>query len=485
MTLRPGPEVAEPALGVLLAAFAGPALPESIAARLRLGLAGVCLFASNIESREQLRGLTTAIRRANPLALIAIDEEGGDVTRLYSDQGSPYPGNALLGRADDPAATEAVARAVGLELRSVGVNLDFAPDVDINSNPDNPVIGTRSFGTDPKAVARHTAAWVQGLQSTGVAASAKHFPGHGDTAMDSHLSVPVVDRSLAELRERELVPFVAAIAAGSATIMTSHILLPQLDANHPATLSPVVLRGLLRGELGYDGVIVSDALDMVGASGEIGIPEAAVRAVLAGCDLLCVGSGDMDEILTATQAALDAAVASGRLDAALLDTAADRNRALAAALLAPLDQEQPGPVPLDVDRAIAAFDITGTPTIEQAHTVVAIETESNIAVGDSPWGLAAAGLEVIVLQEGEKPPQGGQLILVGKNNHRHAWVRALVDEERQRHPSTVVIDMGWPGDDRRYADVATFGASRYVGLALRHWLEQAYPPHQPQQKVQK
>ncbi|MDQ1555711.1 MAG: beta-N-acetylhexosaminidase, partial [Actinomycetota bacterium] len=128
MTLRPGPEVAEPALGVLLAAFAGPALPESIASRLRLGLAGVCLFASNIESREQLRGLTTAIRRANPLALIAIDEEGGDVTRLYSDQGSPYPGNALLGRADDPAATEAVARAVGIELRSVGVNLDFAPD---------------------------------------------------------------------------------------------------------------------------------------------------------------------------------------------------------------------------------------------------------------------------------------------------------------------------------------------------------------------
>ncbi|HMH59136.1 MAG TPA: glycoside hydrolase family 3 N-terminal domain-containing protein, partial [Galbitalea sp.] len=206
----------------------GPTLPDWLAARLRDGLAGVCLFATNIESPAQLRALTDAIRDANPLALIAIDEEGGDVTRLYSSSGSPYPGNALLGRINDVEFTTAVATSVVWELRRAGVNLNFAPDVDINSNPDNPVIGTRSFGATADVVSRHTTAWVDGLQQTAVAASVKHFPGHGDTATDSHLALPVVDRSLAELRVRELVPFDAAIQAGTMTVMTSHILLPQL-----------------------------------------------------------------------------------------------------------------------------------------------------------------------------------------------------------------------------------------------------------------
>ena len=227
-------------------------------------------------SRAQVRALTDAIRAANPLALIAIDEEGGDVTRLYYATGSPYPGNALLGRIDDLDLTAEVARSVALELRAVGVNLNFAPDADINSNPDNPVIGVRSFGADPELVSAHTAAWVAAHEAEGVAVSAKHFPGHGDTAQDSHLALPVVDLPLEELRERELRPFLAAIQAGARTIMSSHVLLPQLDPDRPATFSRAILDGVLRGELGFEGVIVSDALDMVGASGEIGIPAAAV-----------------------------------------------------------------------------------------------------------------------------------------------------------------------------------------------------------------
>ncbi len=152
----------------------------------------------------------------------------------------------MLGRIDDLAATEASAQRIGLELAAVGFTLDLAPTADVNTNADNPVIGTRSFGDDAALVARHTAAWVRGLQSTGIAACAKHFPGHGDTAVDSHLGLPVVDVPLATLEARELLPFVAAIEAGVATIMTSHIVLPPLDPAAPATMSRAILTGLLR-----------------------------------------------------------------------------------------------------------------------------------------------------------------------------------------------------------------------------------------------
>ena len=228
-------------LTTLLPGFAGTALPMWLRHRLRAGLGGVCLYAQNISSPEQLQALTETIMAENPNAIIAIDEEGGDVTRLFAATGAPFPGNAVLGRLDDLDTTRDTAAAIGWSLRRAGCTVNFAPCVDINSRSDNPVIGVRSFGCDAERVARHGRAWVAGLQSTGVAASAKHFPGHGDTAQDSHVSLPVVSRSLDELRSRELLPFAAAIEAGCRVIMTSHILVPQLDQNHPATMSRIVV----------------------------------------------------------------------------------------------------------------------------------------------------------------------------------------------------------------------------------------------------
>ena len=172
--------------------FAGLELPAWVRRRLSEGMGGVVLFARNIRDREQLAELTGAVRVERPDALIAIDEEGGDVTRLEADTGSSYPGNRALGVVDDVVLTERVAASIGAELRAVGVNLDFAPVADVASNPDNPVIGVRSFGAEPKLVARHVAAFVTGLQAAGVAACAKHFPGHGATAEDSHLQLPVL-----------------------------------------------------------------------------------------------------------------------------------------------------------------------------------------------------------------------------------------------------------------------------------------------------
>ncbi|MET4582688.1 beta-N-acetylhexosaminidase [Conyzicola nivalis] len=456
---------------VLLPGFVGTTLPGWLEARLRDGLAGVCLFGDNVVDREQLRALTAAITAANPNALIAIDEEGGDVSRLYQATGSPFPGNALLGRIDDLDYTASVATAVGHELRAVGVNLNFAPDVDINSNADNPVIGIRSFGADPGLVAAHSAAWVAAHEATGVAVSAKHFPGHGDTAQDSHLALPVVDLPLAALRARELLPFEASVAAGASTVMSSHILLPQLDADNPATFSRRILDDLLRRDLGFDGVIVSDALDMVGASGEIGIPEAAVRAIAAGCDLLCIGTENTDAQLADIESALDAAVADGRLDGARLADAAARNIALALRL-AVAPAAQPADPRFPLDRSIAAFALAPGVSVSSERTVVAIDTAANIAVGDSPWGPSVDAR----LAEGDPLPEvRGQLVIVGKNNHRHAWVRSLIDDARRAHAGTVVVDMGWPDTGRRYADVATFGASRHVSEALAAWLEGKTP----------
>ncbi|MFF1574758.1 beta-N-acetylhexosaminidase [Leifsonia sp. NPDC058292] len=480
----------------LLPGFVGTTLPGWLEERLRDGLGGVCVFGPNITSAGQLRELTDAVYAANPDAIIAIDEEGGDVTRLYYEAGSPYPGNAVLGRLGDVAYTEAVARRVGWELRRAGCNLDFAPDVDINSNPDNPVIGVRSFGTSPEAVAVQSAAWTRGLQSAGVAVCAKHFPGHGDTAQDSHLVLPVVDLTLEQLRERELRPFRAVIEAGARTVMTSHILLPQLDADRPATFSPTIVQGLLRDELGFEGVVVSDALDMKGASGEKGIPEAAVLALAAGCDLLCIGTENTDEQLADIEAAIAHAVVSGRLPAMRVAEAADRVLALAAELHAERDDI---PVPseatdgileaADIAIAIDTFDISDRAAewLRQnrgPYSVVRIDTVANIAVGVAPWGPfaeAAADPEaelsqrftenpLVVFTEGDHPDlvlaAKSPVLVIGKDNHRHAFAREAIDRLRAERDSVLVVDMGWPSDDRAYADIATFGASRLIGRAL-------------------
>ncbi|MFC5503055.1 beta-N-acetylhexosaminidase [Lysinimonas soli] len=463
-------------LGTLLPGFDGTELPGWLAARLAGGLAGVCLFATNIASPSQLRRLTGEIRAANPFAIIAIDEEGGDVTRLYQSVGSPFPGNAILGRLDDLLLTESVARRVGAELRAAGIDLDLAPTIDINSNDDNPVIGTRSFGADPQLVARHGAAWVEGLQSTGIAASAKHFPGHGDTATDSHLALPTVDLPLDALRRRELVPFAAAIAAGTRTIMTSHILLPQLDAQ-PATFSERILGELLRGQLGFTGVIVTDALDMRGADDEDGLPGAAARALAAGADLLCLGTANTEEQLAAIVAGVSAAVDDGRLSVARPADAARRVAELAGELRSQAVRPFAVPDPLpEFDTAVIAraFDLASGLRLRADRALVQLRTESNIAVGDSPWGPAAAGAPVQWLAEGEPliVDSDRQPVLIGRDNHRRAWTRRAIDEARSRHPDVVVVDMGWPAADRRYADIATFGASRLAGAALLRLLEE-------------
>ena len=318
------PELARLAEAVLIPPFPGHTPPRWILSALEGGLAGVTLFGPNVSDPEQIALLTAALRGAVDEPIIAIDEEGGDVTRVTYWSGSLYPGNAALGAIDDPALTEQVHRAIGTDLAQLGINVDLAPCVDVLDGKENPAIGTRSFGADPDLVSRHAAAAVLGLQSAGVAATAKHFPGHGSTRADTHEVVASIAGDLAEVWRRDLPPFQAAIAAGAAGIMPGHLRLPELTGDLPASLSAAAVTGLLRGELGFDGTIISDALEMRAVSGPYGIPEAAVMAIIAGVDLLCLGRDVREDEYHAIVAAISDAARSGRLPAARLEEAADR-----------------------------------------------------------------------------------------------------------------------------------------------------------------
>lgn len=276
---------------VLCAGFRGTELPPSLRARLDDdALGGIILFKRNLGAMDAIAALVAStVEAAGPRApLVAIDQEGGRVARL----GSPVlklPPMRRLGERDDPALTERCGRVLGRQLAALGVSLDFAPVLDVDTNPDNPVIGDRAFGRDAETVTRHALAFARGLGSAGVASCGKHFPGHGDTDLDSHLALPRIAHDRARLDAIELAPFRAARGLVP-SIMTAHVVFEALDPGVPATLSRRVITGLLREELGYDGVIVSDDLEMKAVFDHFGVAESAVRAIEAGCDLLLVCS---------------------------------------------------------------------------------------------------------------------------------------------------------------------------------------------------
>lgn len=245
---------------------------------------GVCLFAPNIRDRFQVADYTAELRElCGESLLVAIDQEGGGVLRAHD---VPFgPSMMALGAADDLALTREVGAATARGLRAMGVNVDFAPVADVNNNPANPVIADRAFGGEPEHVSRHTVAFLQGMQAEGVAATVKHFPGHGDTDTDSHEALPRLDAPLERLHSTELPPFRAALAAGVAAVMSYHGLVTALDGECPATLSKRVMTGLLRDELGFDGVIFTDALNMRAIADAYGPEEAAVGSLAAGVDM--------------------------------------------------------------------------------------------------------------------------------------------------------------------------------------------------------
>ncbi|MBF8174376.1 glycoside hydrolase family 3 protein [Streptomyces olivaceus] len=474
------------ALTVLQPGFAGTTAPDWLLRRLGEGLASVALFGRNVTSPEQVAALTAQLRAEREDVLVAIDEEGGDVTRLEVRTGSSFPGNHALGAVDDVGLTREVAAALGRRLADSGVDFNWAPSADVNSNPDNPVIGVRAFGADTDLVARHTAAYVTGMQSAGVATCTKHFPGHGDTGIDSHHAVPLIDVDADVLAARDLVPFRAAVAAGSRAVMSAHILVPALDPDRPATLSRRILTELLRGELGYDGLIVTDGIEMRAIAGTYGIERGTALAIAAGADAICVGGGLSDEdTVRRLSDALVEAVRSGELPEERLADAAERVRSLSRWTTANRPDARPGDT-ADGDvglraarralRVTAAADFT---PLTGAPYVAAFTPVANIAVGDeTPWGVAAelrrllpgtetgsfsgpdAGAEALAAAGGRR------VVAVVRDEHRHPWMAAALDTLLAARPDTVVVEMGVPRAEPRGAlHLATHGAARVCGLA--------------------
>jgi len=391
------------------------------------GLAGVTLYGQNISAPGQVSALTAALREAaaGDAPVLAIDEEGGDVTRVAYVDGSPYPGNAALGMVDDTALTRAVHQAIGADLAALGINFDMAPCADVLGAADSPAIGTRSFGADTGLVSRHTAAAVAGLQDAGVAACTKHFPGHGRTGTDTHEAIATIEGGLADLRLVDLPPFEAAIKAGTVAIMPSHLRVPELTGDLPASVSAAALTGLLRGELGFTGVIVSDALEMRATRDRYGIPGAAVLAVAAGTDLLCLGREGSEDDYLAVREALVAAVRDGTLDGERLEEAADRVARLrgglararsAAPAAAGVSSDSAGPVgagpvgaglvgagsagagpvgsglgrvgpAVGLVAARRAVQVSGPRRTLSHPVIIEVEPRENIAAGRFGWGL--------------------------------------------------------------------------------------------------
>src|SRR5581483_2170455 len=284
------PELVAAARGAIAVGFEGATTEETQLDALR-GFGGVVLFARNAGAPEELRALVAALRAlGTPPPLIAIDQEGGRVARLGSDFVPPLPSAMALGAAGDPALTERVAASAGAALAGLGISVDFAPVADLALRPRNAAVGTRAFGDDPARVAAHAAAFARGLESSGVAASLKHFPGHGATDDDSHVTLPRVTATAETLRARDLVPFARAIAARDASlVMVAHVVAEAFDARRPATLSPAIVTGLLREELGFEGVVVTDCLEMDAIARGVGTVRGAVEALAAGADLLLIG----------------------------------------------------------------------------------------------------------------------------------------------------------------------------------------------------
>jgi beta-N-acetylhexosaminidase len=463
---------------VLLPGFGGTEAPEWLRRRLGEGLGGVVLFGRNVVDDEQVAALTAQLRSERSDIVIGIDEEGGDVTRLDVATGSFVPGPLALGAADDVELTTAVAAALGERLAACGVTVNLAPCADLTLTPDDPIIGVRAFGSDPVHASPHVAAYVTGMQKYGVAACAKHFPGHGAATEDSHVALPVLRRTEEELRSVELVPFAAAIRAGVRSIMTGHLVVPAWG-ELPATLNAKALTEVLRGELGFTGAIITDALEMGAVSGEYGRQDglglAAVRSLVAGADALCIGGAAFDaETLDRITATIVAAVNSGELPLERLAEASARTAELAKvpakAEIVPVDHR------LGLDVARKALRIQGSPRLDGPPLVVDVRTDPNIAAGPMPWGLGSHLTELVpgtkaITVSGDgldtilEAAQGFRsVVVVTREAHRYPPVRALLDGLGESTVDFIRVETGAPGPDTGDGDrIDTFGGS-YVSL---------------------
>jgi beta-N-acetylhexosaminidase len=470
------------AAACMLGSFGGPEVPPWMLRAVRDGLGGVLLFAQNVVDDVQVKDLCDQLRDARADVVIAIDEEGGDVTRLDAARGSDTPSPAAFGYVDDARLTADAYAALGRRVRSAGIDLTLAPCADINSNPRNPIIGVRSFGVTAERVSRHVVAAIEGFQAGGLSACAKHFPGHGDTSADTHLGPARVSATMTALTERELAPFAAAISAGVDAILTAHLVADALDVEPVSISAPWTEH--LRKAMGFDGVIITDALDMDAVAegrGIAGVANAAVRAMLAGADFLCLGS-NFDDAMTAT--VLDR-VASALGDSDIKRDWVERSRDRIALL------RRPAPTPSSsntIDGAAAQLVAERAVVIDGElpsgpFAVVECRPPGSMACFNVTWGIAdslrkrgwptatitasdpiASVCAAVLAAAGDMP-----ILVVVRDICVHPWQAEVVDVLVAARPrSVVVVELGWPSDRPSgiAASVLTHGAARSSAQAV-------------------
>ncbi len=321
-------ELERQAASLFTVGFYGKSVTDDLRGLLARGVGGVIFFARNVGTPEEVLELNRDIKRtaARPL-LIAIDQEGGQVARLRSGF-TEIPPMRAVGATGSATLSRELGKLIGRELRAVGFDMNYAPVLDIDTNPQNPIIAARSFGRTPELVTELGLALAAGLQDAGVAACGKHFPGHGDTSQDSHLELPTLPHAMERLERVELAPFKAAAAAGIASFMTAHVIFQAVDAKYPATMSRAVLTGILRDKLGYDGMVVTDDVEMKAIADNYGVEEAVLLGLAAGVDhFLCCHTAALAH--RAIDAIVDA-VQTGKLSQEALDGATRRFQAVRA-----------------------------------------------------------------------------------------------------------------------------------------------------------
>ncbi|MGW6904509.1 glycoside hydrolase family 3 N-terminal domain-containing protein [Streptomyces sp. NPDC054940] len=444
----------------LVAGFDGAAsVPDTLKELIDRGLGGVILFTRNVRDAGQVRRLTDELRAIRPDLLVAIDNEGGGIGHLVAAGAPEVPGSYALGVVDDPNLTARCADALAGHLATLGISASYAPVADLQHRPDNPIVRTRSFGADPELAARHLRAWITATEARGIASCAKHFPGHGGTVTDSHHGMAVDPRPYDQLLA-DLEPFRAAVAAGVPMLMSAHVIFPALDPNRPATLSRRVLGDLLRHDLGFDGVLVSDALEMRAIADQYGEAAGARIALAAGADQVIVAVADLDVTLACRDAVLDA-LRTGVLAQERIEEAAGRVRRLAERYAAPPADVADWDAEAGLTAARRAVRSRGVPpAVRGAHVVDLFPSPHPAlnwggedlltevrAVDPTATGTAVTGectdpdalVEGIVGRCGPAP-----LVVATCDAGLHPWQARLRDTLSARRPDAVLVDTGLP-----------------------------------------
>ncbi|WTP63303.1 sugar hydrolase [Streptomyces phaeochromogenes] len=472
----------------LVAGFDGTAsVPATLKRLVDRGLGGVILFTRNVRDAEQVRRLTDELRAIRPDLIVGIDNEGGGIGHLVGAGAPDVPGNFALGVVDDTDLTARCADALAGHLAALGITASYAPVADLQHHPDNPIVRTRSFGADPELVGRHLHAWITATEARGVASCAKHFPGHGGTETDSHHDTAVDPRPYDELLP-DLEAFRAAVAAGVPMLMSAHVVFPALDPNRPATLSRRILRDLLRDEIGFDGVLVSDALEMKAIADRYGEAAGARIALAAGADQVIVAVPDLETTLACRDAVLGA-LRTGALPDERVWEAAGRVRRLAERYATPA---APGTVAAwdsgagaeAARRAVRSGP--ARPPVSGAHVVdlfppphpalnwggedlltelrAVDPTASGTAVTGEPADPAALVTGILRWAE------GSPLIVATNDAGLHPWQARLRDSLLARRPDAVRVSTGLPEDGD---DLCSYGRGRANLRALAEALVEA------------